>query len=442
LLFISSILVFLLPKLINANNYKTYVTAMIKEKIGRDVVFEGDIVVSVFPQLGVSAEKIVVSNAPGFQELPFITVEKSDININLVPLLTKKIEISSIDLDGLTLNLAKDKQDIGNWSDLIVNDSKINAKQDDSKFKSQFGFAGFDIGGINVLNTSINWDNQQTGEHLELKNIQFNANKFVFDKQLKIDISMDVSGSVVTFPVSIKCVTGLLVDEKLDNFVFSDSQLDGFFSKISANGQRLAATVTISNARASIERQTLQLSDLQFQSGEFKLTAEMAGEKLIDKPSIQGFANIEAFNLKNAMKQWDIVFPRLNDANAMTNLGMSFHFQANSGQAEFANLDFVMDNSHGKGFFKINDYSRPKISFDLDVDSVDVGRYSVPEDKSTMQGSSAVLAASSFTVPLDWLRKVDAAGNLRLGKLISNQVIMQDLRLTLSSKNGIVKINQ
>ena len=63
---------------------------------------------------------MALGNAAGFQDQPFATLEESDINVKLLPLLTKKIEVSRIVLKGLTLNLAKNPQGVSNWNDLTV----------------------------------------------------------------------------------------------------------------------------------------------------------------------------------------------------------------------------------------------------------------------------------------------------------------------------------
>jgi AsmA protein len=78
LILVLVIAVFALPLLIDPNNYKTDIAALIRDKTGRNVAFEGDITVTVFPWIGLRTEKIVVSNKPGFQELPFISIAKSD----------------------------------------------------------------------------------------------------------------------------------------------------------------------------------------------------------------------------------------------------------------------------------------------------------------------------------------------------------------------------
>jgi len=43
---------------------------------------------------------MALGNAFGFQDKPFATLEESDIKVKLLPLLTKKIEVSRIVLKG------------------------------------------------------------------------------------------------------------------------------------------------------------------------------------------------------------------------------------------------------------------------------------------------------------------------------------------------------
>ncbi|MSS76637.1 MAG: AsmA family protein, partial [Methyloglobulus sp.] len=45
--------------MVNPNDYKTDIAALIKNKVGRDVAFEGDITVSVFPWVGLKTEKML-----------------------------------------------------------------------------------------------------------------------------------------------------------------------------------------------------------------------------------------------------------------------------------------------------------------------------------------------------------------------------------------------
>lgn len=437
----------LIPALIDPNDYKTDIASLIKDKTGRDVVFEGNITVTVFPWVGLSTEKMLISNRPGFQEMPFITVDKSDIKVKLLPLLAQKIEVNTIALEGLTLNLVKDNQGASNWDDLIASNPPLpnaTTAHRDAQSGTQPALAALTVGGITIQNARVNWNNQQTGESLELKNIHFTTDKFTFGEPVKIDLAMAVSGNPLKYPGSLKWLTGLRVDEKLDNFVFSDSRLEWVSANKLASGLPLVITVAVPTATVSLTQQTVQLSGLQFQSGDIKFAAEISGDHIMAKPSIQGSVVADRFNPGVAMRQWGIALPAMSDAKALTELSMKFQFHGTPDQAEFTGLDFALDNSHGKGSVTVKDFAQPAVLFDLAVDTVDVDRYLAPPTKSSKPIASPgmAFAASTFSLPLEWLRKLDAEGKLALGKLTFNRMNLQDMSLTLSSKKGVVKVQQ
>jgi AsmA protein len=451
LLLVVVIAVCLIPFLVDPNDYKTDIAALIKNKVGRDVAFVGDITVSVFPWVGLKTEKMVISDRLGSQKLPFISVAKSDINVKLLPLLSQKIEVSTIALEGLTLNLVKDKQGVSNWADLVApnpvspsNAAATAVKPDTKNIQPQSALAALTVGGIAINNAQVNWDNQQTGERLELKNIHFTVDKFTFGEPVKIDLAMAASGKELKFPGSVKLTSDLRVDEKLDNFVFSDSHLEWLDAKKLASGQSLAITITTTNTAVNVTQQTLKFSGLQLQSGDLKFAAEITGEQFLDKPSFQGTVVATPFNPGIVLKQWDIALPTMSDAKALTNLGMSFHFQANPDQVELTNMDVTLDNSHGTGSVTIKDFALPAVVFDVVVDAIDVDRYLAPPEKSSkpLVSPGMAIAAGTFSLPLDWLRKLDAEGKLVLGNMTFNRMTLQDLHLTLSSKKGIVKVEQ
>lgn len=446
LLLVVVIAICAIPVLIDAINFKTDIASFIKEKTGRDAAFEGDISVSLFPWIGLGTQKMVIGNPPGFQDLPFITVDKSIIKVKLLPLLMQKIEVNTIALEGLSINLVKDKQGANSWADQAASSrpSPPNAASlnRNAQLKEQSALAALTVGAISIQNARVNWDNQQTGERLELTDINLNADKFVFGEPLKIDMAMDVSGNQFKFPGAIKWVTSLRVDEKLDNFVFSDSHIKWISPKKPSPGVPLDATMTVLNADVNVTQQTLQLSGLQLQSGDIKLTADMSGENILDQPSIQGSVAIAPFNPGIALKQWGIAIPAMKDAKALAALSMTVRLQATPERAEFSGLDIALDGSHGKGSVTVKDFVQPTVLFDLAVDTIDADRYLAPPEKTTIASPGMAFAASTFSLPLEWLRRLDAEGKLALGKLTVNRMTLQDMHLTLSSKNGTARIGQ
>ncbi len=435
-----------LPLLLNPNDYKANIAAVIKEKTGREVLFKGDITVSVLPSLGLQAEKIEISNKPGIEGPPFMTVEKTDIKIKLIPLLSKKFEVHSVDLDELTLNMVTDKQGLNNWADLTASHQQPppNAAADQSNVPIDTlpAQAALTVGAFNIQNSRVNWDNQQTGKQLALKNIHFNADKFVVGKPVKIDTSMAFSGTQVKFPGTVKWTTELQVDEKLNLFIFKDNHMEWISSNKPTSGQPLVITIASPNTAINLAQQTLQLSGLQLQSGDIKLTADITGEQVIDKPVIQGPIAIAPFNPGATLKQWGVKLPVTKDNSALTALSTKFQLKATSDFAEFSNIDVTLDNSHGKGSLTIKNFDQPAVLFDLAIDAIDIDRYLAPRNKASLTSPGMAFAASTFSIPLENLRKLDAEGKLAVGKLTFNHMTMQDLHLTLSSKKGIAKVGQ
>jgi AsmA protein len=444
LAFVIAIVTILL--VIDPNGYKTDIAILLKDKTGRDVVFEGAIKLSVFPWLGLSAEKIVIKNRPGFQDRPFITADKSDIKVKLLPLLTQKIEVDTIVLEGLTVNLIKDKQGANSWSepDLSSHPAPQAATAgSDTQSKAKSALAALTVGGINIQNARINWDNRQTGERLEFKDIHFTADKFVFGKPVKIGLVAEISSQHLKSPGTVKWLTELRVDEKLENFMFNDNHIELLGFKNITPDPTLVSTITAAKAALNLTQQTLTLSDLQIKSGDIKLSAEINADHIMGKPSLQGPVNIAPFNPSSAMKQWGITIPTMSDTKALTNLAMTVNVQATPDLAEFTDVDLTLDNSHSKGSLTIKDFAQPAILFDLAMDTLDVDRYLAPNKSSkTITSPGMALAVGTLSLSLEGLRKLNADGKLALGKLTVNRMTMQDMHLTVNSKKGIVKIGQ
>ena len=108
-----------LPMLVDPNDYKDQITSLVQDKTGRTLEIDGDINLSVFPWLGADIGPTRLSNAEGFDAPHMASMEAVEVRVKLVPLLSKKLEVNTVRLKGLTLNLGKDAQGKTNWDDLV-----------------------------------------------------------------------------------------------------------------------------------------------------------------------------------------------------------------------------------------------------------------------------------------------------------------------------------
>ncbi len=87
----------------------------VREATGRELTIAGPMRLGFFPKIAVSAEQVSLSNAAWAKNAQMASLEKVALEISLLPLLTGRIEVSSIQLAGLTLNLETNAKGDGNW---------------------------------------------------------------------------------------------------------------------------------------------------------------------------------------------------------------------------------------------------------------------------------------------------------------------------------------
>jgi uncharacterized protein involved in outer membrane biogenesis len=86
----------------------------VRELTGRELTIAGPMRLGFFPKIAVSAEQVSLSNAAWAKNPQMASLEKVALEVSLLPLLTGRIEMNSIQLSGLTLNLETNAKGDGN----------------------------------------------------------------------------------------------------------------------------------------------------------------------------------------------------------------------------------------------------------------------------------------------------------------------------------------
>ena len=87
----------------------------VREATGRELMIAGPVSLRFLPRIAVSAEQVSLSNAAWAKNSQMASLEKVALEISLLPLLSRQIEISSIQLSGLVLHLETNAKGEGNW---------------------------------------------------------------------------------------------------------------------------------------------------------------------------------------------------------------------------------------------------------------------------------------------------------------------------------------
>lgn len=437
----------ILPLAVDPNDFKPEIQAAVKNSTGRDLLIEGDLQLSVFPWLGVSTGKLSLSNAPGFADKVFAEIAESNVKVKLLPLLSKELEVSRVVLKGLVLNLAKNKQGVSNWEDLAKKDSApaTSTASDASEEKSVSPLAALAIGGISIEQAKISWDDRQQGQYVEINDFNFITGKLAFDQAIDLDLSLTVVNKEPELTESIVFSSDLVVNEQLNIFKLNALNLESTTKGKGMPGEVLKVNL-LAEIAVDLTQQTLNIAGLKLNSAGLTVTADINGTGIKDKPVFTGPIKITEFNLAQFMKNMSMPLPAMQDASALSKLSADFMLHATTNSADIQKINIKLDDTSIKGSASINNFAKPAIKFNFNVDAIDADRYLAPkkagEKAKTVATPASAVAASATLFPVETLKGLNANGQLSIGSLKINQLKMQGLSLKLNAKNGMIKTQQ
>ena len=190
--------VLLVVWLFDPNDYKDYVTQWAEEQTGRTFTIDDSLELEIFPWLAVETGGIAVGNAEGFGEAPFATVERIAARVRLIPLLSREVDVGTITLEGVELNLAVDAGGRGNWEDLL---SRLNgagtgseavAVAEPAAEPADEPFESFDIEGVRVRDGLVYWRENVDEVRYLMRGLNFDTGSIGLDRTTDIELGFEI----------------------------------------------------------------------------------------------------------------------------------------------------------------------------------------------------------------------------------------------------------
>src|ERR1043166_9310455 len=90
------------------NHHKDYLLARAQESMGRTMSV-GEIAVTLWGGIGVRLKQFALSDDPAFSKDPLVSAADLQVNVKLMPLLKKQLEIRNMFLNQPVINVMRDK---------------------------------------------------------------------------------------------------------------------------------------------------------------------------------------------------------------------------------------------------------------------------------------------------------------------------------------------
>lgn len=445
------------------NDYKDDIITLVKNKTGRELSIPGDISLSLFPWVGLELGKVEISNAKGFADKAFAKIEHLQVRVKLWPLLQKKLEADTLIIEGLLLNLAKNKQGVTNWDDLrqveiasqsatqtpaVIENKKESELKTDSKTKKQpptaAVLAAFALNGLEIKQSELNWHDQLQQQKISIKD--FNLTLGGLKANTRFPFETHFRFTQKDLDAKINFSNQISFSENFKQFSFYNTALKTEL-KLSSLKKNLTPGLNSAEINIDLNKQTFLSKNISLTAAGINLHTQLSAQKILSKPEFRSTISIEPFNLLKVTETLGIKLPTLNDAKALNAISSKMVINGSLKKINLSRLELTLDDTLLKGYGAVNLVTFAS-KLDLDINAINLDRYlpePVAESKTkTRTKPSATQSASTqkidttevALVPVTLLSQLDVDANLKINKLQIKNTHWTNLKITARANNG------
>ena len=471
------------------NAYKAQIIQAVQDSKHRTLHLDGDISLSFFPNIGVNLSKVALSEANSDKE--FAALNSARVSLALLPLFSKQIVVNEVSLNGVHATVIKHKDGTSNIDDLMAKSADAQPAPASQQVK-------LDIAKVLVADTAFSYQDESTGAHYDIKDLQLESSRIANGVPIKISMSVLVQGNQPKVALKTELKTTLTFDLDKQSY-----QIAGLDMKVAGDALDITQLQVQASGDASAELATQEFSAKQLAikvsgvQGKQTFSADLSapdlnlskdhysGSKLALNAQLQAafgklFASLSIPTIDGtpqAFKIDDVLLDaQLEQADQSFRLKLSTPLAGNMSTQQFdlSNLDIAMSATGDKlpnksisstmkgnvqlntkkqivqanlsgGLLQsqlraklgVNGFAQPAIHFDVDVDQLDADLYLPKKTAETAAPSNA----PEQPLDLSALRTLNLDGSLRIGSLKAANVKVKQLRIDVQAHKGIVNVS-
>ncbi|MDT8310083.1 MAG: AsmA family protein [Methylophaga sp.] len=409
-----------IPFVVDPNDYKDEIATQVEKATGRQLNIQGDIGLSVFPWIALELGQLSLSNASGFKADSFAEVNSAQIRIKLLPLLKKELEMDTVILDGLVLNLETDKNGTTNWQDLTKADAESAAEIKEAAPEpaqdAPPALAAISIAGVQLTNANILWSNAQTGENYQLRNLNLDTDPLIPGEPTALNMDFDLISAKPEAKAHITLATQIMIDIEKQQYQLNDLTLSTL-----AEGKKLPidkANLSLNaDIAADMVNQVITLRDFTLETitsnDEQKITAELTGE-------VDANLTSQLYTVQNLSVDGNISDPALPGGNVDITLSTDLSADLAKQTLSLADLavqvqdlmlsgkidarDILADTPAFNGNIQIKPFNLRKLAGDMNIELPEMADNSTLENvalQTQLAGTNNSINATGLQLTLD-----------------------------------------
>ena len=392
--------------LVDAEQYQALVIEQVRQRTGRDLQLGGAAGLDLLPCCAVRIDKATLGNPPGFPAGPFLHIDSVRLAVRLWPLLTRRtVEIGSVTVDGLQVDLLVRRDGSDNWSfggDEASGPDTASGANDS---------ADFSVASIELKNATLSYTDEADGSRYRIE--QLNARTGPIRGNAPFDLQFELRIYANALPDD-----GMQAELRLKDLAFDPGSSTATVGALTGTTEVAGVPLDI-DGRGSLGKTTRLAGTLRF----------------------------AAFSPRDLLARLEQELPVTADPQVLKQLSGSSEWFYEDRAAGLRKLDLKLDDSRISGelsreLLPGNSTLTPRTRFGLQVDQLDLDRYLAPEpDEASGDGDVPARSSADSSGPPDMLRELNLEGRTRIGQLRFDGLKLSDTDISVSAAGGQIRLN-
>lgn len=437
--------------LLDVNTFKGQISAMVKEKTGRQFEIKGEIHKSLFPWLGLTLSDTHLSNPSGFTDARFVDVGKLSVQVEFWPLLRGKTRIDTLHLEDLTLHLITEKDGRHNWA---FGDTPAAAtglaslpKSMDQAAAGPDPLTGLDLAGLDIRHANLKWDDRQSGLSFVAQNLNLKLSEIETGKPANLSLESEFASLKPSLSGSLEIeavLTLALADQ--------DYQVELRHVQIEAKGDLLPKSPLTAQLSGNLhyngQTGLAELKEIKLRSDKLELLATLSQTQALP-PVFKGHLSLPSTNLRQQLTELKIPLPPDLPAQALQQFSLDTSFTADLKQLSLTDIKIQLDQTHISGTVSQLQYAPFALDWNLDIDTLNLDSYLPPTPTQaadaaapspTPATTAAPNASDTAILPLALLRELALNGETRIGQFNGLGLQLSAIKLGFNAHQGVLRL--
>ncbi|MEE2731179.1 MAG: AsmA family protein [Pseudomonadota bacterium] len=427
---------------IDPNDYKDRISALVKEASGYELTLNGDLAWSFYPVLGFESNQVSVAARAN---QPFLQVKTLALGVQLLPLFSGQLNVDLLQIDGVDVNLQVDAQGRNNWTVATPTQTESTpaaaaSATTPAEPSSTGNIPQLSIPLVRILNANIHYQDQQgqTDTRVLIQRLELTQVQLTQPIGILLEFALAQAGG----PQLELVLRGqLLPDLDKQLFRLEPLQVQADVSNLLPDTVRVTleaqAWMDLAADQAQLTLNRLQLAELILQ-GLVEVTA------LTADPRYQGKLSAAPVSLAKLLATLGVELPKPASQNVLKTVAMQLAFNGNTGQLSVPNLKLTLDQSTLSGSLAVKDFATQALAFDLSLDQINLDDYLPAPDSAPASAAPANspggAAEESALIPVETLRSLNLDGRFNAGRITLQQTLIERLQLAVTARNGVLTV--